>query len=110
MSLTLMGTSTRLSIFLWLHSHQVIDRWTRLGLTVVAVATLAALMLHNTRSSAFIDFEAYYAGALAVRQGTPLYERALIWRAAGHTIALPNPRRCRSRTCRSRPPARSGWS
>jgi hypothetical protein len=57
--------------------------------TLLAVLLLAMMYLHNVRSSPFVDFEAYYAGATALWQGDRLYGRALAYRDSGYAISHP---------------------
>ena len=60
------------------------------GVVVLATVALMLLFLHNIRTSAFADFEAYYAGASAVRQGESLYTRAIAVRDDEHSMGHPH--------------------
>lgn len=63
--------------------------WVGLVLIAVVVVALAALFIRTVRTSDFIDFEAYYSGASALRHGEPLYARAAAYRDAGYALDHP---------------------
>jgi alpha-1,2-mannosyltransferase len=67
-------------------------RWICHAIVVSSLATLSLSFLHNARGSQFLDFEAYFAGAMAVKNGEPLYARALVTRDAEYTSGHPTKR------------------
>jgi Glycosyltransferase family 87 len=61
-----------------------------LGLAVISVGLIVlALLFVRALAAPVVDFLAYYDGGLAFRQGQPLYERALKWRAQGWAPLYP---------------------
>ena len=63
--------------------------WLAAGAVVVAIIVLGAMFVRTLRTSPFVDFEAYYAGASSLRQGDPLYARAAAYREAEYSLDQP---------------------
>jgi alpha-1,2-mannosyltransferase len=74
----------------WMIGSYLSSHWLRRGATLAAIAVLVGLFVRTLQTSPFVDFEAYYSGAVAVRSGEPLYARALAYRDAGYTLDNPN--------------------
>jgi hypothetical protein len=67
------------------------------GRALLALLTLVGLVVFVTLFARAVtltrgDFEAYYAGATALRSASPLYADALSWRDAGYSTMFPGPK------------------
>ena len=60
-------------------------------LTLVGLAVLGSLFARAVTLTRG-DFDAYYAGATALRTGAPMYTDALTWRDAGYSTMFPGPK------------------
>jgi alpha-1,2-mannosyltransferase len=77
--------------FPWLNTGSPAARRLLAGAVAAGAAlVLLALCAYYARTAPFVDFEAYRAGAQALRDGSGLYARGFAWRDAGYAVNHPS--------------------
>src|SRR5689334_15573251 len=74
----------------WQRSSEPQRRVVVVSAALAAAVVLAGLFVFQLRTSALVDFEAYYEAGKTILEGGRLYARGIAWKEAGFAVNVPH--------------------